>query len=108
MIRQLPTWQVASRIACAGACLAILEAGYRSSTRAPVACQIETVTHVAVEHASMPHTCALRGTPQERIEPRLTSHHAHRLGLHPIGLSGDGQPHDRALPSKPSFAARIP
>ncbi len=108
MIRQLPTWHVASRIACAGACLAVLEVGYRSSTRAPVGCPIGTVVPVAVEHASMPHTCAPRGTTQERTGPGLTSHHAHRLGLHPIGLSGDGQPHDCALPAKPSFAARIP
>lgn len=108
MIRPLPLWHAAARIACAGACLAILEAGSRSSTRASVACPIETVTPVAVQRATMPQACAPHGTPQERAEPRLTGHDAERLGLHPIGLSGDGQPHDRAAHDASSFTARLP
>jgi hypothetical protein len=108
MIRRLPTWHVASRIACAGACLAILEAGHRSFTGALLACRSQAVTPVAIQGASMPRTPPLRGTPEGHAEPRVQAHHADRLGLHPIGLSGDGQPHDRAVPAASSFAARLP
>jgi hypothetical protein len=96
MTQHVPIGRIAARILCGGACIAILA----TSRGAP-----DPMTNgpqpISDTLAAVPLPCARADRVAGEAAPqcgsaRVHSHHADRLGIHPIGLSGDGQPHDQA------------
>jgi hypothetical protein len=86
MMPLVPIGHVVARSAFAGLCVALLASPLRPactlsdrSTKEKVAC-LDLRPHASA-HRMRPHTLML---PHARLLP----------GVHPIGLSGDGQPHD--------------
>jgi len=105
MIQHVPIGQFAARVLCAGTCLAILVASPRmlGGTLAMTHPAEASVTAGCDSVACDTRTTGAAG-PRRSTTP-ATAHLADRLGIHPIGLSGDGQPHDTAV--GPASAAAL-
>jgi hypothetical protein len=108
MIPKLPIGHVAARILCAGTCLALLAATPSTFRAMPDVSLPGSHAPVPGLRANLPDAHAVRMPPMERRGTGSTAPHADRFGIHPIGLSGDGQPHDQAGAATSASTAHLP